>query len=166
MTNTHLSTKLVSRFLTHFLSKVMLAATVLAAQPVWANNSSPVGLWQNIDDASGKPRALVRITELNGKLIGKIEKVFPAPGEDANPKCEKCEGVNKNAPIIGLQILGGLTKDGDEYVGGQILDPDNGKTYSSRVRLTDEGKKLNVRGYIGTPLLGRSQTWIRQGEGK
>lgn len=79
-----------------------------------------------------------------------------------NPKCDRCEGTNKNAPVVGLVILSGLTKVGDEYVGGQILDPDNGKVYRSKVRLTDNGKKLSVRGYIGVPMLGRSQTWVRQ----
>ena len=59
-------------------------------------------------------------------------------------------------------VKGGLTKAGEEYVGGQVLDPDNGKVYRSRVRLTDNGKKLDVRGYIGVPTLGRSQTWLRQ----
>lgn len=127
-----------------------------------ADDASPAGLWKNIDDATGKPRALIRITESNGTLQGKIEKVFPAPNESQNPKCEKCEGANKDAPIVGLVILSGLKKDGEEYAGGQILDPDNGKTYSSKVRLTDAGKKLSVRGYLGVPMLGRSQTWLRQ----
>lgn len=137
-------------------------ATLLQPLPVQAGDASPAGLWKNVDDASGKPRALIRITESNGTLQGKIEKVFLGPGEDPNPKCEKCEGANKNAPVIGLVILRGLTKDGDEYVGGEILDPDNGNTYRSKVRLTDNGKKLSVRGYIGVPVLGRSQTWIRE----
>lgn len=127
-----------------------------------ADDASPAGLWKNIDDATGKPRALIRITESNGTLQGKIEKVFPGPNESQNPKCEKCEGANKDAPIVGLVILSGLKKDGEEYAGGQILDPDNGKTYSSKVRLTDAGKKLSVRGYLGVPMLGRSQTWLRQ----
>ena len=69
---------------------------------------------------------------------------------------------NKNAPVIGLVILSGLTREGEEYVGGQILDSDNGKVYRSKVRLTDNGKKLSVSGYIGVPMLGRSQTWLRQ----
>ena len=127
-----------------------------------ADDASPAGLWKNIDDATGKPRALIRITESNGTLQGKIEKVFPAPNESQNPKCEKCEGANKDASIVGLVILSGLKKDGEEYAGGQILDPDNGKTYSSKVRLTDAGKKLSVRGYLGVPMLGRSQAWLRQ----
>jgi uncharacterized protein (DUF2147 family) len=145
------------------------AATALAvtlamalAAPAWADDASPAGLWKNIDDSTGKPRALIRITESNGTLQGRIEKVFPGPNESQNPKCEKCEGANKDAPIVGLVILSGLKKDGEDYAGGQILDPDNGKTYSSKVRLTDSGKKLSVRGYLGVPMLGRSQTWLRQ----
>jgi len=137
-------------------------AAALTALPVWAGEASPAGLWKNVDDVSGKPRALIRITESNGVLQGKIEKVFRGPAEDPNPKCDKCEGANKNAPVIGLVILSGLTKDGEEYVDGQILDPDNGKVYRSRVHLIDDGKKLSVRGYIGVPMLGRSQTWLRQ----
>jgi uncharacterized protein (DUF2147 family) len=94
-------------------------------------------------------------------LQGKIEKVFPTSSEDRNPKCEKCEGALKNAPVIGLPILSGLKKEGAEYTGGRILDPDNGKVYSSKIQLTNGGKKLNVRGYIGVSMLGRSQTWER-----
>lgn len=149
------------RNLTRLGAAAALAAA-FTAPAAWADDASPAGLWKNIDDATGKPRALIRITESNGTLQGKIEKVFPGPNESQNPKCEKCEGANKDAPIVGLVILSGLKKDGEEYAGGQILDPDNGKTYSSKVRLTDAGKKLSVRGYLGVPMLGRSQTWLRQ----
>lgn len=145
---------------TRVIGLALLAA--LLSPAVWADDSSPAGLWKNIDDVSGKPRALIRITESNGTLQGRIEKVFPGPNDNQNPKCEKCEGANKDAPVVGLVMLSGLKKDGDEFVGGQILDPDNGKTYRSKVRLTDGGKKLEVRGYIGVPMLGRSQTWVRQ----
>jgi hypothetical protein len=88
-------------------------AAALMSSAAWADDASPVGPWKNIDDVSGKPRALIRITESNGTLQGKIEKVFPAPNEGQNPKCEKCEGASKNAPVIGLVILTGLKKDGD-----------------------------------------------------
>ena len=140
----------------------LILAAVLAASGALAESTSPIGLWKNIDDANGKPRALIRITESNGTLQGKIEKVFPGPSEDRNPKCEKCEGALKNVPVIGLVILSGLKKDGAEYTGGKILDPDNGKVYSSKIQLTDAGKKLNVRGYVGVSMLGRSQIWLRQ----
>ncbi len=141
---------------------VGLSLAALLSSAAWADDASPAGLWRNIDDATGKPRALIRITESGGTLQGKIEKVFPGPNESQNPKCEKCEGANKDAPVVGLAILNGLKKDGDAYAGGQILDPDNGKSYSSKVQLIDGGKKLSVRGYIGVPMLGRTQTWVRQ----
>jgi uncharacterized protein (DUF2147 family) len=143
-----------------FLALIITAALSIA--PAFADDSSPVGLWKNIDDVSGKPKALIRITENNGVLQGKIEQLFRAPGEDQNPKCEKCEDARKNQPIIGMVFMSGLKKDGDEYAGGEILDPDNGKVYRSKMHLTDGGKKLSVRGYIGVPMLGRSQVWLRQ----
>lgn len=142
--------------------QALVLSAALAPLSAWAGDVSPVGLWKNLDDVSGKPRALVRITESNGALQGRIEKVFPAAGEDPNPKCDKCDGALKNAPVLGLVILSGLTRDGDEYVGGQILDPDNGRVYRSKLRLTQNGQQLSVRGYIGVPMLGRSQTWLRQ----
>ena len=150
----------------HYLKRSGALALILAAALVTsgalAESTSPIGLWKNIDDASGKPRALIRIAESNGTLQGKIEKVFPGPSEDRNPKCEKCEGALKNVPVIGLVILSGLKKDGAEYTGGKILDPDNGKVYSAKIQMTDAGKKLNVRGYVGVSMLGRSQIWLRQ----
>jgi uncharacterized protein (DUF2147 family) len=133
-----------------------------AATGVMAQQTSPVGLWKNIDDESGKPKALIRITESNGELQGKIEKLFRNPGEEPNPKCKKCDGAQKDQPVLGMTILSGMKRDGDEYNGGNIVDPDNGKVYRSKLALADGGKKLNVRGYIGIPMLGRSQTWLRE----
>jgi uncharacterized protein (DUF2147 family) len=140
------------------LAIAVVAASVSPA--AWANDGSPVGLWKNIDDATGKPRALIRISESHGTLQGRVEKVFLRPNE--SPTCTKCKGASKDAPVVGLVILSGLKKEGGDYRGGQILDPDNGKFYSSKVRLMDGGKKLEVRGYIGVSFLGRSQFWQRQ----
>lgn len=141
---------------------VLALSAVLLSSAACADNVSPVGLWKNIDDVKRKPRALIRITESKGVLQGRIEKAFPAPNEDPNPKCEKCAGALKDAPVVGLVMLTGLKKDGNEYTGGQILDPDNGQTYRSKIQVVEGGKKLNVRGYIGVPTFGRSQIWIRQ----
>lgn len=138
----------------------LAVAVAIMSGAALADNSSPVGLWRSIDDVSGKPRALIRITESKGVLQGKIEKLFSP--SSANPKCEKCEGALKNAPIVGLVILSGLKKDGAAYGGGQIIDPESGKVYSSEIRVSDGGKKLSVRGYMGVSLLGRTQTWERQ----
>ncbi|TFW16164.1 DUF2147 domain-containing protein [Massilia arenosa] len=137
------------------------AAAVLALPSAWAQDT-PVGLWKNIDDQTGQPKALIRISDNNGVLEGRIEKLFRPTNEDQNPKCVKCEGQLKDQPIIGMTILNNLRKDGNEYNGGTILDPGNGKTYKSKLKLVDGGKKLDVRGYIGMPMLGRTQTWVRQ----
>ncbi|HJV84819.1 MAG TPA: DUF2147 domain-containing protein [Noviherbaspirillum sp.] len=138
-----------------------LAAATLAASGAWAQEASAVGVWKTIDDETGKPKSLVRISENNGELRGKIEKLFRDASEDQNPKCDKCEGALKDQPILGMTIITGMKKDGSEYNGGQILDPANGKVYRSKMSVTDGGKKLDVRGYIGVPLLGRTQTWLR-----
>lgn len=144
------------------LSVLTAVIGALVSSSTFAAEPSPVGLWKTIDDASGKPRAMIRITESGGVLQGRIETVFPEPGEGPNPKCVKCQGALKDAPVKGLVILSGLRRTGEEYGGGHILDPDTGKVYNSRVRLLESGRKLSVRGYIGLPALGRSQTWIRQ----
>ncbi|KQV88615.1 hypothetical protein ASD15_26390 [Massilia sp. Root351] len=138
------------------------AAAIMAMAPAFANDASPVGLWKNIDDVSGKPKALIRISESNGVLQGKIEKLFRAPDQEQNPKCDKCTDARKDQPIIGMQLLTGLKKDGDAYTGGEIVDPEDGKVYKSKMELADGGKKLKVRGYVGVPMFGRSQTWLRQ----
>jgi uncharacterized protein (DUF2147 family) len=144
--------------------KRLTAGALLAAalSPAFAADISPVGLWQNIDDETGKPKALIRITESNGMLQGQIEKLFRAPNEDQSPKCDKCTDARKDKPVVGMVILTGLKKDGNEYSGGEILDPNNGKVYKSKLELTDGGKKLKMRGYVGMPMLGRTQTWVRQ----
>ncbi|HEX8612932.1 MAG TPA: DUF2147 domain-containing protein [Telluria sp.] len=145
------------------LTTATLIAAMLAMAPAMAQETaSPVGLWKNIDDVTGKPKALIRISENNGEIQGKLEKLFRAEGTEQNPKCDKCEGVNKDQPILGMTFMSGLKKEGDEYTGGQILDPDNGKVYKSKLKVVDGGKKLNVRGYIGMPMFGRSQVWVRE----
>ena len=144
-------------------ASIMVAALAIAGSATARDgNYTPVGTWKTIDDASGKPKSLVVITESNGVLQGKIDKLFRGPNEDQNPKCDKCTGANKDQPIIGLVILSGLKYDGKEWTGGEIMDPANGKTYKSKAELIEGGTKLQVRGYIGVPMFGRSQTWVRE----
>lgn len=145
------------------LTRMSLAALLaLSATAALAQNASPVGTWRTIDDETGKPKALVRITEDAGILTGKIEKLFRPADQDQNPKCVKCSDARKDQPIIGMTILSGLRKDGNEYAGGEILDPASGKTYKSKAKLIDNGARLEVRGYVGAPMFGRSQTWQRE----
>lgn len=141
---------------------LFLLCGVFAQATPQAPTDSPVGLWKNIDDESGKPKALIRITETDGVLTGRIEKLFREPGEDQAPKCIKCDGANKDQPVLGMVILTGLKKDQDEYNGGTILDPNNGNVYKSKLKVDRDGKKLSVRGYIGFSWIGRSQVWLRE----
>jgi uncharacterized protein (DUF2147 family) len=138
---------------------ILLLASASSAD---AAAPSPVGLWRTIDDHTGKPRGLVRITEVAGEYRAKVEKIFPKPGEDPNPLCQKCEGERQNQPVIGMTIMWGLTRQGDEYQGGEILDPETGKVYRVKMNLEQGGEKLQVRGFIGFSLLGRTQVWIRE----
>jgi uncharacterized protein (DUF2147 family) len=139
----------------------LLTLLVLAPR-IHGAELSPVGLWKTIDDNTGKPGGLIRITMVNGQYQGKIEKIFTDPGEDPNPRCQKCDGARRDQTVLGMTFLWGLTKQGEEYDGGEILDPKNGKIYRAKMKLEEGGKKLNVRGYIGLSLLGRSQTWFRE----
>lgn len=143
------------------MKRLLIVAAVAALASMSAMAASPTGLWKTIDDNTGKVRSLVRITQVNGEYKGTIEKLFRSPDQDQNPKCDKCEGALKGKPIIGMTILTGLRQDGDDFENGQITDPENGKTYSSKASLDETGKNFEVRGFIGVSLIGRSQTWVR-----
>ena len=157
---------MLSRLLSIFASILLfpLLPSGLAAAQTTAPTSplnSPAGRWKTIDDETGKVKSIVAIREENGRLYGKIEKVLDSDQPGPNPLCLKCEGDLKNKPENGLQIMWDLKKDGNEWSGGQILDPHNGKVYRCYISLEDGGKKLKVRGYIGFALLGRTEYWVR-----
>ena len=150
-----------SIFLTAALTLFSLAfAGFPAAASYAADLQSPVGLWKTIDDKTGKPRAIVRIYVEDGKYFGKIEQSL-MPGAESRV-CSKCSDERKNQPIIGLLIIRNIKQDGNEYSGGDILDPESGSVYRCKMHLEQNGARLIVRGYIGFSLLGRSQTWQRQ----
>lgn len=151
--------KSLVRTLTVIVGVVTVSVASIAATNAWAQSDTPVGLWKTIDDETKQARSLVRITESGGQLSGKIEKIL---SDKPDAVCDACSGELKDKPVLGMTILRGLKKGSDWWEGGTILDPNNGKTYRSQARTVDGGAKLEVRGYIGTPLLGRSQTWIRE----
>jgi uncharacterized protein (DUF2147 family) len=138
----------------------VLALSLIAASATAADRS-PVGTWKTIDDETHQPKAIVEIAEHDGALSGRVVELFRKPGEDQNPKCKDCAGDRKDQPIIGMTILWNLHRDGDEWNGGEIIDPDGGKIYRCKLRVDDTGAKLEVRGFIGFSLLGRTQVWER-----
>ena len=123
---------------------------------------TPVGLWKTIDDKDGTVKSEIRIVETGGVVSGKIERVLD-PKAKPDEKCDECKDERKDQPILGLELLRGLKKaDGkDVWEGGTVVDPNNGKIYKATVTPIEGGKKLEMRGYIGAPLFGRTQTWIR-----
>ncbi len=141
--------------------KQAVIALVLATASVLAMaQNSPVGLWRTIDDDGKTEKSTVRITSDNGVLSGKVEHITdPAKAEE---KCTKCEDDRKDKPIVGMTLIKGVKQsDSDKAMwdGGEILDPNNGKTYKVRLTPIDGGKTLEVRGFIG-PFY-RNQTWTR-----
>jgi uncharacterized protein (DUF2147 family) len=144
------------------IKSIIFLALVFGALFSAQASESPVGLWRTIDDKTGKEKSLVRIVETNGELRASIEKLFREPHEEPNPNCDKCPGDRKNKPVLGMMIMTGLKKAGSEFEGGEILDPANGKIYRVKMWTAEGGKKLNVRGFIGVSLLGRTQVWIRE----
>ena len=135
------------------------AESAAKATPV---KTGVIGQWTTIDDVTGKANSVVEITVEGQGLRGRILELIKP--EKPVTTCEKCTGALKNQPLVGLPILQGFhsNDDGQEWSGGEIVDPKSGKTYTCRLRLKDEGRKLEVRGYIGFSLLGRSQTWLRK----
>jgi uncharacterized protein (DUF2147 family) len=135
---------------------LLCVCSAAGAQPL-----TPVGLWKTYSDRTGEADGLVQITEANGELEGTVVKVFSPPAPSANPLCEECPGELRNQPIVGMKILRGMRPEADAYGGGDILDPDEGKIYRCILRMVAGGRKLEVRGYIGVSLFGRTQVWDR-----
>lgn len=117
-----------------------------------------IGQWKSVDDESGDVRSIVEIYQSGDQIMGKVLKTFPQEGEDTDPICDECD---ENDPrfkqkIIGMEIIQKMTKDGDVYTGGKILDPENGNIY--RCKIWREKDKLYVRGYLG--FFYRTQEWL------
>ena len=140
---------------------VTMLALLAACGAAFAQ-ATPVGVWKTIDDKTKTERSQVRISESGGVLSGRIEKLL-APDAKPDAKCDKCEDDRRDQPMVGLEIIRGVKKAQAEntWDGGTILDPNEGKVYKVRLQPADGGKKLEVRGYIGMPMLGRTQTWVR-----
>lgn len=134
-----------------------------AITPVTAQQREPsaAGLWEKVDD-SGRPEGWFRVSECGVVYEGQIVKMFPKPGEDPSQwRCAKCEGEQKNAPVLGITFIKDMQRKGLRYENGTILDPRNGSVYNAQMELSPDGKQLTVRGYLGISLFGQSQVWRR-----
>jgi len=136
-----------------------LILTIVFIIPIFAFSQDIIGKWKTIDDGTGKAKSIVEIFKAtDGKIYGKVYKILTV-GEE-NKKCTACTGAKKDKPITGMLIVEKLSKDGTEWNGGTIFDPNNNKTYKCYMAL-ESNDKLKVRGFIGFSLIGRTQYWYR-----
>ncbi len=140
-----------------FVLFLVFSALIQAALP------SPEGRWTTIDDKTGKPKSIVKLSVSGDTLNGEIVKIYKENVSNPNEvNCEKCTGALKDKPLIGLMIVQGLKQNADgSWSGGTVTDPESGETYKCTITPSADGKTLNVRGYIGVSLLGRTQTWVK-----
>ncbi|WP_442767707.1 DUF2147 domain-containing protein [Acinetobacter bohemicus] len=141
----------------------ILTAVVFSSLSSLAFAQDITGTWKNIDDKTGSSKAVLEIRqESNGTFTAKVIKITPRPGYTPKETCIKCPAPYTNKPILGMDVLTGLKYvEGLNFSGGKIIDPLSGNIYSMKAKLSPNGKRLNLRGYVGISALGRSQTWIK-----
>lgn len=150
-------------YINRLLKKLVIFMCTLYMTNIYALNAeSPVGYWKTIDDVTHQPKSIIQIYA-NGDetLNGKVIRIFPNAGEDQNKVCDACKGDKHNQKIVGMVILHGMKESGNKWEGGEILDPKNGKTYRCTFKLIQNGASLEVRGYMGIAVFGRTQIWQR-----
>jgi uncharacterized protein (DUF2147 family) len=139
-----------------------LVLALVLSTTAWAEGRSPEGRWRTFDDATGAAKSIVSIRIINNQAEAIVERVFAPPAAEERPICTGCPGEFAARPVIGMRIMWGLKQKGEEWVDGRVFDPEARKIYRCKLRVIDDGRKLELRGFIGFSLIGRSQTWSRE----
>jgi uncharacterized protein (DUF2147 family) len=135
----------------------LVSVAVAGAQQLTPKLQSAIGHWQ-IVDSDGTPGGQAEIYVENGKLFGRVTQV--RPGRTPQDLCDKCSGEYKNQLILGMVIMRNFHPDGEDWVGGTVVDPENGWVYKGKI-WSEGNDKVHLRGYIGISLLGRTEVWTR-----
>ncbi|MEL6535723.1 MAG: DUF2147 domain-containing protein [Bacteroidota bacterium] len=146
-----------------FLLLFLVGIFIVAGQALAQDRNDVFRKWKTIDDNTNKARSVIEIYEQDGKMYGKVIKLFREPGEDPNPLCSECDEDDPryNKPVIGMVLISDMEWDEDdkEWEDGEIMDPDNGSTYDCEIWIDEDTGDLRVRGYLY--FLYRTQTWKR-----
>ena len=116
------------------------------------------GDWNTYDEVTNDIESVIEVYERDGRAYAKIKDIIDL--EKKSAICINCSGKRKNQPILNMDILSGLEQNGEEWSGGKILDPKNGKYYKCYIKLIDSNT-LKLRGYIGFSVFGRTAIWKR-----
>ena len=143
----------------HILFGLLALSYFISA--VGAAASSPVGVWETIDHKTGKPSSYVQMEEHNGILTGRVVKIFAVNGQKQSDVCHHCPPGKDGQPVLGLGIIWDMHCDGAVCKQGRVMDPRDGDVYHAQLAVLDDNKTMHLRGYIGFPLLGRTETWYR-----
>ena len=149
------------KVITKLIAYIVLSISIFPSYANAQSNDPVLGIWKTIDEKTNQPSSLIRLDEKNSELIGVVTELIPTPGETLVTHCNLCKDERKGKPIIGMIIMKGLKRVAPgNWSGGEILDPEEGEIYKVKITMVND-KTLEVRGYIGIPLLGRTQIWIR-----
>lgn len=148
------------------LTNSLLVMAALFYSPALFASNEIVGKWKVVDSKSGVVKSISEVTEEpDGTFSVKIDRFVNSLRKE-NPYCTKCPPPFHNKPLLGLKLVWGLKPGSkpNEYINGYALDIDSGKIYRGKAKLSDDGRRLKMRGYVGTSVLGRTEVWIRADE--
>jgi uncharacterized protein (DUF2147 family) len=135
----------------------LLSLSAAGAQQLSPKLQNAIGRWQ-IVNSDGTPGGKAETYLENGRLFGRVTEA--RPGRTPRDVCDKCSGEYKNQLILGMVFLRNFHAEGDNWVDGSVVDPENGKEYKGKIWAVGKDS-LHMRGYIGISLLGRTESWVR-----